>query len=479
MDSNIPDIAPAAAELTLLVFANVILLVDVYWGSRWRNLTYRLTQVAVVITALISIALTPVESVITFSGNFVNDPLSGTLKVVILLISYYAFFYMRVYMQARDEMQGEYFILGLFALLGMMVLVSAHSLLTVYLGLELLSLSLYAMVALRRDSLFACEAAMKYFVLGALASGMLLYGMSLIYGITGSLDLDQIRVMVKELGRDNLALMLGLVFVVVGVAFKLGAAPFHMWVPDVYEGAPTAVTLFIGTAPKVAAFGMLIRLLVDGLGPLEADWSQMLILLSVLSIGVGNIVAIAQRNFKRMLAYSAIAHAGFLFLGLTTGSTAGYASAMFYIISYSLMAMGSFALIIGLGRKGHEADQLDDFKGLFRQHPWYAFMTLILLLSMAGVPPFLGFWAKWGVLKTVIESGNIWLAEYAVLFSVIGLFYYLRIVRYAYFDDPKGEIKILPGLDFRIMLSTNALAVLILGLFPGLLMGIFSLAFAG
>ncbi len=479
MDSSIPNIIPAAAELSLLVFANVVLLADLYFGARFRNLTYQLTQGAVVATALLSIVLTPAVAVVTFDGHFISDPLSGVLKVAILLISYYAFFYMRAYIQARDESQGEYFILGLFALLGMLVLVSAHSLLTVYLGLELLSLSMYAMVALRRDSVFACEAAMKYFVLGALASGMLLYGMSLVYGITGSLDLNVISDLAMREGQGDLALTLGLVFVVVGVAFKLGAAPFHMWVPDVYEGAPTAITLFIGAAPKVAVFGMLIRLLVDGLAPLQPDWGQMLILLAVLSMGVGNIIAIAQRNIKRMLAYSTIAHAGFLFLGLTAGSAEGYASTMFYIISYAIMAMGSFALIIGLGRKGFEADQLDDFKGLFRNHPWFAFMTLILMLSMAGVPPFLGFWAKWGVLKTVIEAGNTWLAVVAVVFSVIGLFYYLRIVRYVYFEEPQGDIQILAGQDFRIMFSTNTLAILVLGLFPGLLMGVCALAFPG
>lgn len=479
MNLTIPNITPAAAELALLIFANLILLVDVYCGRRWRNLTYQLTQVAVVTTAVLSIAVTPAIAQVSFNGHFISDPLSGALKVIILLISYYAFFYLRAYMQARDELQGEYFILGLFALLGMLVLVSAHSLLTVYLGLELLSLSLYAMVALRRESVFACEAAMKYFVLGALASGMLLYGISLIYGTTGSLDLNLIRTQVTAQGHSNLALLLGVVFVVVGVAFKLGAAPFHMWVPDVYEGAPTAITLFIGTAPKVAAFGMLIRLLVDGLEPLQTDWGQMLIVLSVLSMGVGNIVAIAQRNIKRMLAYSTIAHAGFLFLGLTTATAAGYASAMFYIISYALMAMGCFALVIALGRKDYEADQVDDFKGLVRSHPWFAFLTLILMLSMAGVPPFLGFWAKWGVLQTVIDSGNTWLAVVAVGFSVIGLFYYLRIVRYAYFDDPESDVQILPGQDFRVMVSTNALAILLLGVFPSLLMGICTLAFAG
>jgi NADH-quinone oxidoreductase subunit N len=352
------------------------------------------------------------------------------------------------------------------------VLVSANSLLTVYLGLELMSLCLYAMVALRRDSTSACEAAMKYFVLGALASGMLLYGMSLIYGVSGSIQLDHIAEVAGSIERTNLVLVLGLVFVLVGVAFKLGAVPFHMWVPDVYEGAPTAVTLFIGTAPKIAAFGMLMRLLVGALEPLSADWSQMLSILAVLSIGLGNVVAISQSNIKRMLAYSTIAHVGFLFLGIIAATPGGYAASMFYIITYAVMALGSFGMVIALGRKDFEADRLEDFKGLAREHPWFAFLVMILMLSMAGVPPFLGFWAKWAVLREVIAAGHTWLAVVAVAFSVVGLFYYLRVVRHVYFDEPSGEVVVAPGQDLRVMLSSNALVILALGVYPGALMGL-------
>ena len=445
-----PDLAPAAPELFLLLAACTVLVVDVYLGARLRSLTYQLTQVSVVATAVMCIAMTPAEAVVGFDGTFVSDELSGALKVAILLIGYYAFFYTRAYMTARGELRGEYFVLGLFSILGMMVLVSANSLLTVYLGLELMSLCLYAMVALRRDSTTACEAAMKYFVLGALASGMLLYGISLIYGVTGSLQLDVIAGAADDLGNTNLVLVLGLVFVLVGVAFKLGAVPFHMWVPDVYEGAPTAVTLFLGTAPKVAAFGMLIRVLVDGLDPLNADWSQMLTILAVLSMAVGNVVAIAQRNIKRMLAYSTISHVGFLFLGVIAATPGGYAASMFYIITYALMALGAFGMVVALSRKDFDADQIDDFKGLGREHPWFAFLTLILMLSLAGMPPFLGFWAKWSVLRELIAAGHTWLAVVAVAFSVIGLFYYLRVVRYVYFDEPVAQVEVGHGQDLRV-----------------------------
>jgi NADH-quinone oxidoreductase subunit N len=455
-----------------MVLACTVLVADVYFGSRFRRLSYQLTQVSVVATAVLCIAMAPAEPIIAFSGSFVLDGMSAALKVVMLLIGYYAFFYARSYLEARGELRGEYFVLGLFSLLGMMVLVSANSLLTVYLGLELMSLCLYAMVALRRDSVTACEAAMKYFVLGALASGMLLYGISLIYGVTGSLQLDVVADGARELGSGNLVLVLGLVFALVGVAFKLGAVPFHMWVPDVYEGAATPVTLFIGTAPKVAAFGMLMRVLVDGLGSLNADWSQMLTLLAIASMAIGNVVAIAQRNIKRMLAYSTIAHVGFLFLGVIAATPGGYAASMFYIISYSVMALCAFGLIIALSGKDHDADQLDDFKGLGKEHPWFAFLTLIVMLSMAGVPPFLGFWAKWSVLRELVAVDQIWLAVVAVAFSVIGLFYYLRVVRHVYFDDAEGDVQVGRAQDLRVMLSSNALVILGLGLYPGALLAL-------
>lgn len=314
---------------------------------------------------------------------------------------------------------------------------------------------------------------MKYFVLGALASGMLLYGISMIYGVTGVLDLQGIAQYTAQPGsQGNLLMVFGLVFIIVGIAFKLGAVPFHMWVPDIYEGAPTAVTLFISTAPKIAAFAMTFRLLTDGLQPLVADWQGMLMVLALLSMATGNVVAISQTNIKRMLAYSTIAHVGFFLLGMISGTPSGYAGSMFYIIIYALMSMGSFGMIILLGRKGTEADRLEDFKGLARRSPWYAFIMMVLMFSMAGVPPLVGFWSKWFVIKEVIASGNVMLAAISVIFSVIGAFYYLRIVKLMYFDEPDNMIAFKASQQMRFVLSLNGLLVLVAGFVPGLLMGL-------
>jgi len=442
--------------------------VDVYLPVRFRMFTYHLAQASLVITAVLCLALFPDSPQVTFNGTFVSDTMSTLLKAFILLTTYFVFFYSKIYLRARGLFKGEYFVLGLFAVLGMMVLVSAHSLLTVYLGLELLSLSLYAMVAMNRESSTASEAAMKYFVLGALASGMLLYGMSMIYGATGTLDLAAIREHVAGLESPSLILILGLVFVIVGIAFKLGAVPFHMWVPDVYEGAPTSVTLFIGSAPKIAAFGMLVRLLVDGLPGMQGE-----------SMGVGNIIAIAQTNLKRMLAYSTIAHVGFLFLGIIAGSEAGYSASMFYIIVYAFMSLGGFAMIVLLGHADFEADRIEDFRGLNERSPWYAFLMLILMMSMAGVPPFLGFWAKWWVLQEIVAAGMTWLAVVAIIFSIIGVFYYLRVIRMMYFEKAENPEPVVAASDMRMMVSTNALAILALGIYPGGLLALCVSAFGG
>jgi NADH-quinone oxidoreductase subunit N len=464
-----PDMAPASPEIFVLIATCVVLVVDVLLPTRTRTVTFHLAQGTVVVAAVLCLVVYPAVEVVTFDGTYVGDPMGSLLKVFILLVTYFALFYMRAYLSERGLLKGEYFTLTLFAALGMMVLVSARSFLTVYLGLELLSLSLYAMVALNRDSLVASEAAMKYFILGALASGMLLYGVSLIYGATGSLVLTDVRDAIADAGTSNVVLVLGLVFVMVGIAFKLGAVPFHMWVPHVYEGAATPVTLFIGSAPKIAAFGMVMRLLVDGLEVLHADWQQMLVILAVLSMAVGNVIAISQTNIKRMLAYSTIAHAGFLFLGVIVGNPAGYAASMFYIIVYTLMVVGASGMIVALGRDGFESDRLDDFRGLARRSPWCALLMLILMLSMAGVPPLAGFWAKWSVLRELVAAGMTWLAVVAVLFSVIGLFYYLRVVRLMYFDEPESDERISAPSDVRVMISANALggqAGAFLGRFP-------------
>jgi NADH-quinone oxidoreductase subunit N len=373
--------------------------------------------------------------------------------------------------------RGEYYVLGLFGMLGMMIMVSAHSFLTIYLGLELLSLSLYAMVAFDRNSMAASESAMKYFVLGAIASGMLLYGMSMIYGVTGTLDIRNVANAMAVYDGSMLIPAFGVVFIVIGLSFKLGAVPFHMWVPDVYHGSPTSVTLYIGSAPKIAGFALFIRLLVEGLGAIHTDWQQMLIVLSVLSLGIGNIVAIAQTNIKRMLAYSTISHVGFILLGLIAGTSDGFAASGFYVITYAITSMGAFAMIILLSRKGFEAENIDDFRGLNARHPWYAFLMLLLMFSMAGVPPTVGFYAKLLVLKAVVDIDLVWLAIVAVLFSVIGAFYYLRIIKVMYFDTAEEESIPSCSTDMHLALSVNGLAILFLGLFPGGLIAVCSSVF--
>jgi len=370
--------------------------------------------------------------------------------------------------------RGEFFTLVLFATLGMMVMISANHFLTLYLGLELLSLSMYALVALQRDSNDATEAAMKYFVLGALASGMLLYGMSMIYGATGSLEITRVAERIAS-GQANLAILVfGLVFVVSGLAFKFGAVPFHMWVPDVYQGAPTAVALLISTAPKLAAFAFAIRLLVESLGhqSLLVEWQQMLAILAVLSMALGNITAIAQTNIKRMLAYSTISHMGFVLLGLLSGTIDGYGAAMFYVSVYAFVGLGTFGMIMLLSREGFEADRIEDFKGLNRRSPWYAFVMLLLMFSLAGVPPTVGFYAKLAVLQGAMDAGFLGLAIVAVLLSLIGAFYYLRIVRLMYFDEPVDGTPIVAPVGARLLLSLNGLAALVVGIVPGWLMTI-------
>jgi NADH-quinone oxidoreductase subunit N len=372
-------------------------------------------------------------------------------------------------LKQRGLLRGEYFILALVALLGIMVMTSAGSLITVYLGVELLALSLYAMVAIDRDAQVPAESAMKYFVLGAIASGMILYGFSIIYGMTGTLQLDEIAVAVREVGPDKLGLVFGLVFIVAGLAFKFGAVPFHMWIPDVYHGAPTPVTLFIGSAPKIAYFILAIRVLAEGLGAMVESWQNMLIVLSILSMAIGNVVAIAQANLKRMLAYSTISNVGFILLGILAGTTTGYRAAMYYTITYVIMAIGSFAMILLLSRQGFEADKIEDFRGLNRKSPWFAAVMAMLMFSTAGVPPFVGFWAKLAVLGAVVNVGLAWLAALAVVFSVIAAYYYLRVVKVMYFDEPADEVSLQAGGTMRALISLNGVAVLILGIFPSAL----------
>ncbi len=473
-----PDFMPILPEIFVLTMACVVLIIDLYLKDENRAVIYLLTLVTLVGAAVLTLFLHTPEPVITFHGTFIKDTMSDVLKIFIYLVSGIVFLYSRDYLIERNMFKGEYFALGLFAVLGMMVLVSANNMITIYLGLELMSLALYAMVAFQRDNQKAVEAAMKYFVLGAIASGLLLYGMSIIYGMTGTLNITEIGIKVSEMPSDNIVLLFGVVFILVGLAFKLGAVPFHMWIPDVYHGAPTAVTLFIATAPKIAAFGMVMRLLVDGLGGLQAHWQEMLIALAVMSIIFGNVIAIAQTNIKRMLAYSTISHVGFLLLGIIATGANGYSSAMFYIIVYTLMGLGSFGMIILMSRAGFEADELDDLKGLAKRSPWFASMMILIMLSMAGIPPLIGFFAKLAVLQAVIDAGYVWLAVLAVLFSVVGAYYYLRVVWYMVFEEPKETAPIKASFDVQVVMRINGLGMIALGLFPASLLGMCAAAFA-
>lgn len=467
-----PDFAPASSEIFMLIMVCVVMLADLTIGKNKRYVAYLLTQITLLGCVVLTFKSFSDEAVLTFSGMFVDDSLADILKLMTYGTVSAVLIYSYTYISERDMLRGEFFSLVLFATLGMMVMISASHFLTLYIGLEILSLSLYALVALRRDSTEATEAAMKFFVLGALASGFLLYGMSMVYGATGSLQITEVAKAIQDGVNAKQVLVVGLVFIVAGISFKLSAAPFHMWAPDVYQGAPTAVTLFIGSAPKFAAFGFVMRLLVEGLGNMSSDWQGILVILAVMSMAIGNIAAIAQTNIKRMLAYSTISHMGFLLLGFISADANGYSSSLFYVIAYVLMTLGTFAMIMLLCRSGFEAENISDFKGLSKRNPWYAFITLLLMFSLAGIPPMIGFYAKLAVLQAVVNAGYVWLAVVAVLFSLIGAFYYLRIIKFMYFDEPETNEPISPNNDVKILLSANGFAILILGIFPQALMGI-------
>lgn len=471
-------------ELLIVTAACVLLLVDLFFSSQ-RMVTYFLTLLTLLAAVWLTSSYGVSTRTVVFNGMFVIDPMANVLKIFAYGATAVTLVYSRDYLQARGMFRSEYYVLSLLALLGVMVIISAASLVTVYLGVELLSLSLYGMVAFDRESGVAAESAIKYFVLGAIASGMLLYGMSIIYGVTGSLNHDVIAVKVHALGASNLGLIFGLAFIVVGVAFKFGAVPFHMWVPDVYHGAPTPVTLFVGSAPKIASFALAMRLLVDGLGGLSAEWHGMLVVLAILSMAIGNVVAIAQTNLKRMLAYSTISHVGFILLGVLAGTVQGYRAAMFYTLTYVITAVGSFGVILLLARpgasatQGFESDQLEDFKGLSRKSPWFAAVMAMLMFSTAGVPPFVGFSAKLAVIQAVVNVGDTWLAGVAVLFSVIGAYYYIRVVKLMYFDEPVETGTVVASSALRTLLSANGIAVLVLGVMPGALLELCTRVIAG
>ena len=476
---EVANMSFALPEMFMLAMSGVILMAVAFMGRQGANAAYILSQVTMIGTAVLLYQAIDGSGGLTFNGSYIKDTLSDVLKLAICIVNVAVLLYSNAYLKARDLFKGEYYVLAVFATLGMMIMVSASHFLTIYLGLELMSLCLYALVAMHRDSAVATEAAMKYFILGAIASGMLLYGMSIVYGVTGSLALSDIAATIQNDGLNNTVLSFGLVFLVIGVAFKLGAVPFHMWLPDVYHGAPTAVTLLIATTPKLAAFAMLIRILVDGLVELHQFWQQMLIMLAVLSIIIGNVVAIAQSNLKRMLAYSTISHVGFILLGVISGTDEGYAASMFYALTYTLMSLGAFGMIILVSRRGFEAENIEDYKGLAKREPWYALMMLILMFSMAGIPPLVGFYAKFSVIKAIVDVELLSVAILAVLMSVIGAFYYLRMIKVMYFEQAdEAQTAIDAPADMRIMISVNAMAVLALGISPSALMAICATVFS-
>jgi NADH-quinone oxidoreductase subunit N len=464
---SLATLAPAIPEIVLAILVLGLVVIDAFLAARDRYITYWLAIVALVGTAVLTMATIGRPTAVTFQGMFVADLMSQVLKAATLLTVAATLVLGRSYLEARALLSGEFLCLAIFGTLGMMVMISAHHFLTLYLGLELMALSQYAMVALQRDSARATEAGMKYFVLGALSSGLLLYGLSMIYGATGSLELTRVAFSIEHNQARQALAVFGLVFVVAGIAFKLGAAPFHMWIPDVYHGAATPATLFVGAAPKIAAFAFIMRLLANGLQGMTPDWQQMLMLLAIASMAVGNIVAIAQTNLKRMLAYSTISHMGFLATGILAGNDNGYSSAMFYLVTYVIMTLGSFGMILLLSRAGFEAENLDDFKGLNQKSRWYAFVMLVMMFSLTGLPPTAGFFAKLAVLQAAWEAGFQPLVVFAVMMSLIGAFYYLRIVKLMYMDAPAGEITLDRRADARWLLSATAIATLALGVLPG------------
>lgn len=465
-----------AAEIWVLVMACVVMLADLYVREERRGIIHFLAMITVIFAAILTLRADYVDQgaimATAFNGNYLRDTMGDVLKLFTYAVLAFVFVYASHYLRQFRMFRADFYSLSLFALLGIMLLISANSLVMIYLGLELTSLATYALVAYDRDSAKGSEAAMKYFVLGSMASGMLLYGMSMIYGATGSLDLGVVGASVSVAGRDDLMLVFGLAFLVVGLAFKLGVVPFHMWIPDVYEGAPVGITLFIASVPKMAAFAMTFRLLQSGLGGLHLDWQQMLAVLALLSIMLGNIAAIAQTNIKRMLAYSAISNMGFVLLGFLPGTPEGFGAAMYYMIVYSLMAAAAFGMVILLSSRGVEAERLEDFKGLNQRNNWYAAVMAMVMFSMAGVPVFVGFFAKWLVIQAALNAGLLGLAVIAVVFSVIGSFYYLRVVKLMYFDDPASEDVISLPVDFRAVLSLNGLLMIGLGIFSSSLIAL-------
>ncbi len=467
MNFEMPNFALALPEIVLLTLTSFLLIADTFWSKKCEHCTYWATQLTLIVVGYLIYADFATSAQVTFDGSFIRDTLSDVLKLFIVVVSIGIFLFSREYLLQNKAYQGEYFVLGLFGVLGMFVMVSAANLITLYLGLEIMSLALYALIAMQRHSDKASEASMKYFVLGALATGMMLYGMSMLYGATGTLQLSEIAQVVASGRANDLVLAFALVFIVIGLAFKLGAVPFHMWVPDVYHGAPTAMTLYLASAPKIAAFAMVYRVLWDGLQMALPDWQGMLVILAALSMVVGTVIAVVQTNLKRLLAYSGISHVGFVLMGVAAGDAEGFASAMFYIVIYAITSVAAFGMIIAFARAGYEFDEIKDFKGLNERNPWLAVMMLFIMFSMAGIPPFIGFYVKIAVIEAAINAGMVWLAVLAVVSAVVGAFYYLRVVKVMYFDKPETQMPAEPiTRELGVAVSVSATALLILGLFP-------------
>ena len=482
MEFELSNLIPVIPEIVLLTATSLILVIDLFLRDSNRLATYVLSLMALIATIWAISWVGDGQRHVVLSGAYVQDAMSDVLKIALLTITLFAFIYAKDDLRHRGLLRGEFFVLALFAVLGMMIMISANSFLSLYMGLELLALSMYALVAFDGDSRSGSEAAMKYFVLGAIASGMLLYGISMIYGATGLLDFPGVAQSVASGSADQTVMIFGLVFVLIGIAFKFGAVPFHMWVPDVYHGAPTSVVSLLGSVPKIAAFAMAVRILNEALGGLHLGWEGwqgMLIILSVISMAVGNLIAIAQDNIKRMLAYSTISHVGFIFLGILAGTDKGYTAAMFYAITYALTAAGGFGMLILLSRKGFVAENLHDLKGLNYRSPWMAGMMMLIMFSMAGVPPTVGFFAKLFVLDAVVNIDMTWLALVAVFFSIIGAFYYIRVVKMMYFDKPISQLPLEASWDARVAISVNGLAMLLFGMFPAGLFSLCQTAIAG
>ena len=459
------NLMPAMPEIVLLSALGIVLLVDLWTSDKNRYITHVLSLIALVAAAAAQWLVWVPQSVSTFSGMYIADGMSQLSKMVMYAATFALFVYAKPYNQVRDMFRGEFYTLTLFALSGMSVMVSAGHFLTAYIGLELLSLSLYAMIALRRDSADAAEAALKYFVLGALASGLLLYGISMVYGATGSLEFASVLANAYDGQANTWLLKLGLVFIVVAVAFKLGAVPFHMWVPDVYQGAPTSVAAFVGTVPKIAAVVFAFRILVTGLGTTVNDWTPMLAILAVASLLVGNLAAIMQSNIKRMLAYSTVSHMGFILLAFMAGAI-GFTAGLYYAIAYVVMGLVGFGVLMLLSNEAFECEEISDLAGLNQRYAWYAFLMLLAMFSMAGIPPLMGFYAKFAVIKALLSQGFVWISVFAVVMSLIGAFYYLRVVKVMYFDKATHEQGIGSNTVAKVVLSVNALLLLVWGVMP-------------